>query len=222
MTKFLGVLIQENLNWNDHIDYVCKKLSKSTGLLSKLKHYVPRYVLLIIYNSLCLSHILYALSVWGNAPYCSIKRVITLQKKGIRHVCNAKYNSHTSPLFKQCNILKTQDMFKLQCCKLMLRKNRGLINSYHASKLPIKGDATEIVTRQTFDVSLQTHKALSKINSLNYKVGSSWNTLPFTIKSDVHYSGHSIRTFAKRIKHHFVSNYRIECTIKKCYACKRK
>ena len=104
----------------------------------------------------------------------------------------------------------------------MLRKNRGLINSYHASKLPIKGDATEIVTRQTFDVSLQTHKALSKINSLNYKVGSSWNTLPFTIKSDVHYSGLSIRTFAKRIKHHFVSNYRIECTIKKCYACKRK
>ena len=170
VTKFLGVLIQENLNWKDHIDYVCKKVSKSTGLLAKLKHYVPRYVLLIIYNSLCLSHILYALSVWGNSPYCSLKRVITLQKKGIRHVCNAKYNSHTSPLFKQCSVLKMQDMFKLQYCKRMLRKNRGLINSYHASKVPIKGDVTKILTRRTLYVSVQTHKSLSRINSLNYKV----------------------------------------------------
>ena len=54
VTKFLGVLIQENLNWNRHIGQVCNKIARSTALLAKLKHYVPRYVLLMIYNSLCM------------------------------------------------------------------------------------------------------------------------------------------------------------------------
>ena len=221
MTKFLGVLIQENLNWNSHIDQVCKKIARSTGLLAKLKHYVPRYVLLIIYNSLCLSHISYALSVWGGSSASSLKRVISLQKRGIRQVCNAKYNSHTSPLFKQCNVLKFHDIYKLQCCKLMLRKKRGLINSYHASKLPVKGDVTNKVTRQSFDISLKNHNTLSRINSLNYKVGSSWNSLPFSFKSDVHYRSVSLGTLTKRIKSTILTSYDVECTNPHCYTCKK-
>ena len=221
VTKFLGVLIQENLNWNCHIDQVCKKIARSTGLLAKLKHYVPRYVLLIIYNSLCLSHISYALSVWGRSSASSLKRVISLQKRGIRQVCNAKYNSHTSPLFKQCKVLQFNDMYKLQCCKLMLRKNRGLINSYHASKLPVKGDVAITVTRQSFDILLQGHNTLSRINSLNYKVGSSWNSLPFSFKSDVHYKSFSLGTLSKRIKNMILSSYDMECTIPNCYTCKK-
>ena len=91
-TKFLGVLIQENLEWNHHINYVSTKVSKATGLLSKLKHFLPKYALLTIYNSLCLSHLSYAITVWGSARPCTLKRPVTLHKKGIRHVCNAKYN----------------------------------------------------------------------------------------------------------------------------------
>ena len=221
VTKFLGVLIQENLKWDKHINQVCNKITRSTALLAKLKHFVPRYVLLMIYNALCLSHISYALSVWGGSPPSSLKRVISLQKKGIRHVCNAKYNSHTSPLFKKCKILKLQDIYKLQCCKLMLRKKRGLINSYHACKLLVKGDTSNIKTRQSFDITLQTHNQLSRINSLNYKVGSSWNSLPFSFKSDVHYQNFSLATFTKRIKNMIVSSYEVECTNPNCYTCKK-
>ena len=221
VTKFLGVLIQENLNWNKHIGQVCNKIARSTALLAKLKHYVPRYVLLIIYNSLCMSHISYALSVWGSSPACSLKRIISLQKRGIRQVCNAKYNAHTSPLFKQCKVLKLKDLNKLQCCKLMLRKKRGLINSYHASKIPDKFDPDKQITRQSFDIILQTHNSRSKINSLNYKVGFFWNSLPFSFKSDVHYQSFSLGTFAKDIKRTILSSYKTECTKPKCYTCKK-
>ena len=220
VTKFLGVLIQENLSWNKHIDQVCNKIARSTALLAKLKHYVPRYVLLIIYNSLCLSHISYALSVWGNSPISSLKRLISLQKRGIRHVCNARYNSHTRPLFMQCKVLQLHDMYELQCCKLMLKRSRGLLNSYHASKLPIKGDMSNIITRQSFDISLKTHNNLSRINSLNYKVGSCWNSLPFAFKSDVHHQSFSLGTFTKRIKHRILSSYDVECTDPNCYTCR--
>ena len=54
--KILGVMINENLDWSAHTHYICNKISKSTAILAKLKHYIPKYVLLTIFNSLCMSH----------------------------------------------------------------------------------------------------------------------------------------------------------------------
>ena len=158
ITKFLGVLIQENLNWNSHIDYICNKISRTTGILSRLKHYIPKYILRIIYNSLCMSYISYAVTVWGGSSNESLKRLKVLQKKGIRHVCNAKYNSHTDPLFKNCNILKFDDLNKLSCIKLMYKKTQGKIHKYHASKLKTNSQYYKIDSRQKHDVKIIGNK----------------------------------------------------------------
>ena len=99
------MIVHQNLSWNTHINYISDRVSKATALLAKLKHTLPKYVLKLIYSSLCLSHITYALPVWGAAPISTIGRLQKLQKKGIRHVCNAKYNSHTEPIFKKESIL---------------------------------------------------------------------------------------------------------------------
>ena len=40
-TKFLGVLIDENLTWKDHIDAISKTMSRNVGMINKLKHFVP-------------------------------------------------------------------------------------------------------------------------------------------------------------------------------------
>ena len=148
-TKFLGVTFHENLNWKYHIDNVCNKISRSIGIMARIKHHIPRNVLLIIYNSLCLSHVSYALPVWGGSPPSTCNRLKTLLKKGIRHVCNAKYNSHTDALFKKCRVLKLGDMYRLQCVKLMHKKLDNKINPYLASKLILIRDRTDIRTRQS-------------------------------------------------------------------------
>ena len=44
-TKFLGVLIDENLTWKDHIDAISKAMSRNVGMINKLKHFVPKRIL---------------------------------------------------------------------------------------------------------------------------------------------------------------------------------
>ena len=39
--RFLGVVFDENLKFNSHINYISGKVSRTVGLLNKLKHYVP-------------------------------------------------------------------------------------------------------------------------------------------------------------------------------------
>ena len=63
---YLGVYIDENLNWRHHLDQISIKLSHCFGILHKLKHYVPFCTLKTIYFSLFMSHITYGILVWGN------------------------------------------------------------------------------------------------------------------------------------------------------------
>ena len=50
--KYLGVLIDSNLSWNDHVANVALKISKTIGNIARLRHFLPTSVLLNICNSL--------------------------------------------------------------------------------------------------------------------------------------------------------------------------
>ena len=50
--KYLGVILQENLYRNKYLSDLGKKLSRSIGLLSKIRHYVPKHHLRTIYFSI--------------------------------------------------------------------------------------------------------------------------------------------------------------------------
>ena len=54
-TKFLDVIIDENLTWKHHIDAISKTISRNIGMLTKLKHYVPRYILYSLYCTSCIT-----------------------------------------------------------------------------------------------------------------------------------------------------------------------
>ena len=215
-TKFLGVLINENLTWNTHIQHLCTKLSKVTAVLSRIKHQLPPDVLKIIYNSLFSSNVMYGLSVWGSSPPSHLDRLIKLQKKAIRHVALAKYNSHTEPILKKLNILKLSDSYKLQCSKIYYKQKHGILHSYHASKLLTNSQQLSVTTRQSSDIFVsRCHSNINK-QSINHKVGTVWNSLPKEIRNQPLVSE---KSFARRLKQYFLSQYKEVCDISDCYVC---
>jgi hypothetical protein len=103
--KYLGVLLDENLNFNSHIDYTCNKLSKSLFCLNRLKNFVNKKALISAYHSLIGSHLLYCINILGCASQQNINRLHIIQKKAIRIVCNLGYNEHTAASFCDLQIL---------------------------------------------------------------------------------------------------------------------
>ena len=106
--KYLGLKIDENLNWKVQTHYTATKLSRTNALLYKLRNYVSFNTLKAIYFAIFDSHINYADLIWGQNPNSKL-RVNTLWKKTVRIVNNQPKNSHSGPLFKQNNILKFED-----------------------------------------------------------------------------------------------------------------
>ena len=65
-TETLGVFIDENITWKTQINHVCKKVSKSNGVLRKAKRIISKASLERLFNALVLPHFDYCAFVWDN------------------------------------------------------------------------------------------------------------------------------------------------------------
>lgn len=64
VTKFLGVVIDEKLNWKEHVSYIPKKLSKTTAVLRKASQVLNERACYILYCSIFLPYINYCSEIW--------------------------------------------------------------------------------------------------------------------------------------------------------------
>ena len=103
--KYLGLLIDENLSWKNYIYTLTTKISKTIGLIAKLRHIVPNQTLLDIYKSLIAPYITYRLTSWGTASKTFINNILVLQKRVLRLIHFAPVREHAIPLFLKAKFL---------------------------------------------------------------------------------------------------------------------
>ena len=127
-TTFLGLHIDENLNWSEHLKYVKSKLASSLFAMRTAKNVPSTDQLKTIYNSMFHPYIEYGNILWGSAKTTILNPVEVLQKKAIRLLSNSGYNTPTKPIFKVKNILQVRDLHDLQINKCTYQ--------YHTKNLP--------------------------------------------------------------------------------------
>ena len=157
--KYLGVIIDSTLTWKNHIDNVSSKISKSIGLLYKIRHFVNMDIMRILYYSLVYPHLLYAIEVWGSAGDTYLNKLLMLQKRIVRLITFSDkrqfdYSFQPSdPLFSKLGFHKIFDIFKLMLCKFIFK----CLNKTS----PINFHAWFILTSQ-----LHTHNTRSKFHNI--------------------------------------------------------
>lgn len=99
VVKFLGVYLGSRLTWNAHIDALCRQLTQAIGVLFKVRSFLPRKALEMIYNALIQSKILYMLPLYGSAGKTTLNRVYVLQKRALRLIHHKHPRHSTLDLF---------------------------------------------------------------------------------------------------------------------------
>ena len=113
-TQFLGITIDEHLDWKVHIDNLSNKIARNVGGLNKLKHFLPVYIMKTLYSSLIASHLQYCTLLRANSHVTNIRKLQLLQKKAIRIIRSSHYIVHTDPLFSTTKLLKLDHLYKYQ------------------------------------------------------------------------------------------------------------
>ncbi len=81
--NFLGLTINENLNWKSNTDKIANKINKDMGVLNKVKYFLPLNAKILIYNSLISSNVICCILAWGY----QCDRLVKLQKGIVRIQC---------------------------------------------------------------------------------------------------------------------------------------
>ena len=101
--------------WKTYIDIVANKLIQFSGILDKLKRFLPSYILRTLYFSMVQSRLTYGILAWG----FEYQRFVNLQKRFVRIITLSTYNARTEPLFKNWEILTIKNLFDLNCLKFV-------------------------------------------------------------------------------------------------------
>ena len=216
--NFLGITLDENLNWNEHINQISLKLSRNIGLLGKLKHFLPGYILKILYNSLILPHLTYGIMAWGNSK--NSPRLFRLQKKAIRVITNSKFNDHTEPLFKGLNLLKLPDIFEVTVLKFY--------HNYCHVQLPLCFQS--VAFSQRLDMHHYNIRSKYLLYTLRTKTRMGENSFRYFLPKIINQTipeildkvfSHSLQGFALYVKQNYISRYNTDCSLEHCYVCNK-
>ena len=213
--NFLGVYLDSHMIWKSDIGKLALKPSKYTGILNKLKRYLPSYILRTLYFTLIHSHLNYTILTWGY----KCNRLNKLQKRLIRVVTCSKYNAHTDPLLKNTQILKLQDLLDLNALKVYYRYLHGNLPSFFYSfSIVTRGAHHSHDTRQRDQIRKPRSRTEYCDNRLRVYVPKLMNSTRLDPLQRV--ATHSIKGFSSHIKSNFLNRYEDSCSLTNCYICR--
>ena len=219
--NFLGLILNSNLSFTAHTQHISLKISRIIGLMYRLKHIYPQSVLLLLYNTLVVSHFNYCLLIWGS-KITNGHSLHKLQKKALRIINNCDYVAHTEPICKTLSLLKVTDMFVIAMWKFFFKLMNNTLPSYFdimKPELPRVCNYHEI-RRPVFHIPPIKHQfaeLLVKVQLIRL-LNSERSVMRITSK--VH--THSFIGFKLFIKNIIIDNYKDYCDIINCYSCNRQ
>ena len=117
--KYLGVELDDKLNFLRHIKTLEAKLSRNVGILFKLKKILPTSALVTLYFALIHPFLFYGVILWGACNKSYSTKLRSLQNKALIAIGNAKWYTPVGPLYHKFNILKLSDLFRLALGKFL-------------------------------------------------------------------------------------------------------
>ena len=203
--KYLGVLVDDRLNWKPQVSKLCSKLSNVCGILSKVRHYLDRNSLMNIYNSLFDSRLRYGMLAWGTASEQSLSKLRVLQNKAVRFITFSSFRTSMAPLYACLKILPLNEMLFLQKSNFM--------HSLHYKNLPFALSAyceqpkhqylTRYRTSENYVLPMSyTNRSQ---NSIKYMGPKAWVEVPTNIK-EIAFR----KPFSKKLKEHILSDIYVE------------
>lgn len=180
--KYLGVMLDEKLNFNEHINYTIRKAARKFGVLCRIHRYLTTEAKIVIYKSIIAPHFDYCASILFLASKQQMRRMQILQNKVMR-------------LILRCDRL-TPRVFMLDCLQWMsvrqrveyntlvfvYRVTQGMAPQYLRSTVVYGRDVHRYETRQAGDLRLLNFRKNCTQNSLFYKGYGLFNQLPEAAK----------------------------------------
>ncbi len=108
VSKYLGMKIDSNLKWDDHINAIMPKISSKIGILRSLRKIVLTETLKLLYNAIVQPHFDYSDIIYDSASKTNKDRLQKLQTRACRLITGSGPHTSHIPMFHELNWLSLQ------------------------------------------------------------------------------------------------------------------
>jgi len=181
--SLLGIELDQNLKWKEHIHNVSKKLQKALFGIARIAKICNRETTLSAYHALFHSVLTYGIVLWGGSK--DIQKLLVIQKKAIRYIMHIPKMQSCREHFKTLGILTVPSAYILETLK-KTRENYTYFEN--------KSVSHNHFTRHRDDLQATQAKLATSQRGINFMGPKLFNKLPESLKNLEH------NCFAKRIK----------------------
>ena len=193
--KILGVFVDNNLTWTNHIKHLTKKMTSSIWLLSKIKKFLSQDHRIQFYKSYIQPHLDFCNIVWGSSSECNKLKILRLQKRACKVILDYQVEDSMEAM-SSLKIMSIYDRLYLRKAKFMFKVYNNLTPSYITENFTIRNNVnTSINLRSSSTGCFIPPKPNTEgfKHSLRYSGCVVWNSLPADVKS-----AQTVETFHSR------------------------
>ncbi|MCH2406071.1 MAG: reverse transcriptase family protein, partial [Nitrosopumilus sp.] len=206
--KYLGVYLDSTLSGKFHCDLLTKKLKRANGMLSKIRHYVPKEDLKTIYYAIFSSHMIYGSQIWGQTINTHTEKVFKLQNRAMRIIQFEDFHANSNPIYKANKILKLEDHIELQNCLFVYDSIKNTLPACFQSYF-LKVNEIHSINTISSELGCLFTPYLSTtrygLHSITRKCVDSWNY--FTRLFNIELKNLSRKALKDKLHTHYIDNY---------------
>ena len=209
----LGLTINSYMKWSSLSAKIANKISRTLGLMNRLKRYLPFSAMELMIDFLILSHLLFGITCWG----FEWNMIFKLQKRALRIMPTSKYNAHTEPLFIELEMPKVSDIFDVQCMKFWYKFVNRSFPEYFVTMFTFNHELYQIETHDQNQPHLFPNWTISARNVLRQCTPDLLQGYRRVITQKA--NTHSTESFVTLLKAYTIGSYSYQCTDINCYSC---
>ena len=184
VASFVGLQIDETLLWKDQIQCINKCIRRKIGLLFKLRYYVPRHILMLLYKFFIQSHILYGIEVWGSSYKTHLNCIYLAQKMAMRAITYSPLRTSSRPLFTSLGILDVYNLHELAVSTFVYDLHKDHLPHSLTQYYEVMNHNYRTRGKEHAILRLPKCKTTHGTFSISFVGAKFWNSLPQSIREE--------------------------------------
>ena len=182
--KFLGLTINQHLNWKSHMLGLLSKTQRNLGVVRKIARYLNRSSLFQLYHSLIMSHIRNGIIVWHHGNKQIRKKIQACANNFLRLIFHLKPRDSVRALMKENNLLSVNQIYHLEIAKLMQKHALSDIPSPFSEIFQGPARQSEMSSRSNRTLIQAPSRTIKYEQSIRCSGPIIFNEIPSDIKYD--------------------------------------
>ena len=183
-TKLLGVILDSQLSWSDHIDNITTKMGRGLAMVRKCSTYLTSSVMGQVIQSLVFCHLYYCPVIWSAANKSDLNKLQIVQNRAARLALHCSTRTNIECMHTRLAWLTVEQ--KLICSLLTFFRNITVNQTpdYFHNQVLKSANTHNYNTRNASNghLTLPAPKTNNQKHTVIYRAISFWNPLPPHIK----------------------------------------